>query len=312
MRALRWKLVHPREMAQLPRRPPGHVRKLVSDRVPTGAQTDWERALWKDLVDDHLRIMGFVQGPGRSVLGALLEIFNNRNLKAVVRSKIGGERDVGLLVPVPMPWGLPLEEMVQAPTLDALEGVVGDTRYNAAFSRGLGRYRDGGGLAMLEHPLDVATLSYVRSSLGQGRMKRFVDAFLEVGQTILVLRLHRYYGLEEDAIVPLLVPVGRLSRREELASWRASTGLGSSPPWMGDVCGASGVSVEPWELEACMTRALIPRAWRLLFQNVLGLLPLVSHFWLRVLQVRDLVLLMHGTADGVSPDELHNLVWTRS
>ncbi len=312
MRALRWKLIHPRDMARLTRSPIGEVRKAVSDRVATGTQAGWEWALWKDVVDDHLRIMAFVQGPGRSALGALLEFVNNRNLKAVVRGKIGGERDIGALVPVPMPWGLPLEEMVEAPTLDALEGVMRGTRYGAALSRGLGRYRDDGGLAMLEHPLDVAALAHVRSCLGCGRTRRFVDAFLEVGQTVLVIRLHQYHGLNEDAIVPLLVAVGRLGGPAALATWSESTGLASAPPWVTVSCRGGSGSVKTWELEACMTRALIPRAWHALFGSAFGLLPLVSHFWLRVLQARDLVLLVHGTADGISPDELYQHVWTRS
>lgn len=312
MRALRWKLIHPRQMARLTRSSMGGVRKAVSDRAPAGTQIDWEWALWKDIVDDHLRIMAFVQGPGRSALGALLEFLNNRNLKTLVRAKIGGERDVRTLIPIPPPWGVPFEEIARAPTLDAMESVVAMTRYGPAFSRGLGRYRDGGGLAMLEHPLDMATLAYVRSRLSPGRTRRFADAFIEVGQTVLVVKLHRYYGLNEDAIVPLLVPVGRLGSRAALTAWRESTGLASAPPWLPASCREGAGAVQTWEIEACMTRALIPQAWRALFKDALGLLPLVSHFWLRVLQVRDLIVLLRGTEDGVSPDELYQLVWTRN
>lgn len=279
-----------------------------------------ESALWQYLVQAYRAPLPFLRGGPRALVDGLWRRFEVDNLKTVLRT-VGRDaapaRIRASLIPLGPASTLPWEDLTDANSIVAAIDRLGSTRYGRVLGQALERYRREERLFVLEVALDLFYYRYLVQLLNglsgrdRSEAERFVGTRVSSQNLLWAYRYRVHFGLSPEEI--LNYTLGGGLRVDAAVVRDIATGApvyevvtaiwDRRLPDLDRLAGRPDAEALS-ELELIFWRYLYAEAAKTLRRYPLHLGVVLAYEVLLESEVRDLVVLVEGTAAGWPPDRL--------
>jgi len=299
------------------------IARLLESEAPLSSV---ERLLVESMVDAYQRTARLFRGPAARLVAEMARSMELDNLKAILRSKTGGDPSVAvqpLLVPLGALSRLPTTDLLRAEAVDGMTSVLAGTPYGRALRDALPRYQAERSLLPLEIALD---LSYYRTlwSAVQGLPEpdlriaaRLVGIRFDVLNIEWIIRYRLVYSLSPEEIFNYTLPFGL--RIDNTVVRRAASVEGIEQiasvlpePYRSTLSPMSGAAdaVERAELE--LQRHLVHVSRLALAGYPFHIGAAIAYLWLKEAEVHDLTAILEAKRYRLTGEEITLRLWSVS
>ena len=302
------KLIEARDVEEL-------CKRIYHD-LAVFSHLELEHQLRQDTISELSSLLVFLPAGVGRLFRALLRRFQVDNIAVVLHTWADG-RDLDAAEPylfeLPPSIDVPVEELIAAPDVEKFVSAVPDEALRTGMRDVMDVYRSSQQTAFLEMGLDCAFWDGVYQALnglsrsGRQECRGPIDLELKSVRIVYVLRAARTYGLPWETVEPLVPPGGVGSKLADLhglyenPEGRAVMDLcpelsqwGVDEQTAGDLC----------ELEKAFWSEVSRKAHRLFYSAYDSPASIVSYYYLRRAELRNLTSLTEMVRHGWSRDEM--------
>jgi vacuolar-type H+-ATPase subunit C/Vma6 len=309
--------------------PMARIRSLgdLARRLAADASFETHYEFERRLVEQHIaalaRLCWLLRGEQRAFLERLLSRYALENLKVAIRACLNPDYRrllPRLLVDLPAPIALDTEELARADSVEALARAVSVPEWRAALLEGLAAEGPPRGF-LLESALDAAYWGRIAEGLAElsaedaEASREMIEFELYMTLLLIVLRASRSYGMKWAGIRPLLprpVLLGREELCERLAAPRKEGD--HEPELVAEVVRELRIDYDARDfsdlpgLESAMWERLYRIANRAFYAHSENFGIIVAFFFLKRVELRNLICLVELIRCGVPPEEVRREV----